>query len=120
MTTEEENTKIYEFQPYLVRVIDQKGVGVSFSHFSVRADKYQDVRIKRGVANIEVGGEKGDSVTLHVYTKDRESIVYAYKKEEEDWVVKSEGEVQDNDVGGAWVGYIVATIEAGDPPIAVG
>jgi len=111
MNEQDENSAmIYEFQPYLVRVIAPRGTEVNFSPFSVSEELYK--KIKRGIADINIESD----AEIHVYINSGETKVVKLI-EGKGWKIIGT-EPEDSDVVG-WAGYIIATIKAGDPPIAV-
>ena len=118
MTTYRENDLIFDFQPYLLHIENPNRLAYELSHFAVPISNYGPGY--RGVANISVpGNDPTKSIILHVYVKPGEDnkAVLALKKG--NWVIKGKGVVPGTAIG-AWIGYIEAPIEQGDPPIAVG
>lgn len=111
MTEQDPRTRMmYEFKPYLVRVIAPIGARVNFSPFSVSEERYKVV--KRGIADISI---------------DKDAEIHVYVNADETKLVKLTGkgwadiptEREPTDVVG-WDAYLIATFKAGDPPIAVG
>ena len=112
----EENGNIIELQPFVVRVEDPDNVGVSFSIFSVAKNKYLDPRIKRGVANITIGGNQTNKVILYIYAKVGETKVYAFKDPDR---VDMNGKILPSN-NPDWDSIIMAEFPGGDPSIALG
>jgi hypothetical protein len=119
MTTVEANSNYYvEFQPFLVRVEVPDRTEVNISHFSVPQGRY-DTNY-RGVANIDIDGDDGTEITLHVYITPHERLKGTHIRVFKSGKWEDYGDNFTQDFRRNWAGYLTTTLTKGDPPIAVG